>query len=129
MYYSIYDTYTTQATDTMYTIANKYYCAWYLWPIVYDPNKDILGSDPFALPAGKEISIISLNTDEIEHTLIQGDTWHTLAKMYYATERFWPFIAQRNEYIHIVPGLIITIPALVSANKLLQVQELRNATA
>lgn len=119
------DTYTTKEGDTIYKISIKYYYLWYLWRAVYDPNKDILGDNPYYIPYGKTINIVGLNTEPIIHTISEGDTYQSLAKMYYGSSKFFIDIAIENNYKHLLPGDNCIIPALVSKEHLTKAEKLR----
>ncbi len=125
MYYSVIDTYTTKSHDTIYTITMRYYYNWYLWRIVYDPNKAILGNNPYIIPAGKTIHIISLNTEPINHTIKEGDLYQSLAENYYGSARFWIDIAIENDYKHLLPGDSCIIPALITKELIKKAEKLR----
>lgn len=126
MYFSIINEYITTAQDTIYKIANKFYFKWYLWRIIYDYNIDILGEDPFNLPAGKKIGIINLNTEAITHTISEGDSWQQLSKDYYGSQAFWTKIATDNEYKHLIRDETAVIPALLTAKDIENAERLRN---
>ncbi|MDH7554081.1 MAG: hypothetical protein QHH74_10515 [Spirochaetota bacterium] len=125
MRYTIIDTYTTKASDTIYKIAIRYYYVWYLWRIIYDPNKDILGENPYYIPPGKTIHIVGLNTEPIIHTVESGDTYQHLSKSYYGSSLFFIDIAIENNYKHLIPGDSCIIPALVSKEHLTKAEKLR----
>ncbi len=129
MYFSVTDKYITDAQDTIYKIANKFYFKWWLWRIIYDYNKKILGDDPWTLPAGKKIEIIGLNTEDIIHTIKAGDTWVNLSAAYYGSEAHFVDIARANEYKHLIAGETAVIPALVTAKDIDNARQLRNVCA
>jgi len=129
MYCSVIHTYTTTAQDTLYKITCKFYWHWWLWKIIYDYNREALGADnqnviPL-IPAGVTIKILELNTEPISHTIISGDTWHSLSKYYWGTESHWINIAIENDWKHLVEGEACVIPALVTKQDLKQAEELR----
>lgn len=127
MYYSVIDTYTTMASDTIHRIACRFYYHWWLWKIIYDFNKEVLGGDPYAIPAGVAIKIINLNTEPITHTIRSGETWNRLSSDYYGTERHFVDIAIANDWKHLIAGETCVIPALVSKKNINLAKELRNA--
>jgi len=127
MHFSIMDEYITTSDDTIYRIANMFYLRWHLWRIIYDYNQNQLGSDPWDIPAGKKIRIINLNTEPLNHTVIDGDTWYTLALNYYGSPtHHWTEIATKNNYQHLIPGETIIIPPLLRQSDIKKAQELRN---
>jgi len=126
MYFSIVDEYITNADDTIYRITNMFYMNWNLWRIIYDYNRNMLGDDPYLIPAGRKVKIIGLNTEQIVHTIKCGDTWHTLSRAYWGTEQHWQNIASANEYKHLIDGETLIIPALVSVKDIKKAKELRD---
>lgn len=126
--YTITEEYITKTDDHIYKIATRFYLKWYLWHIIYDVNKDSIGEDPFYIKPGTKLSIVKLNTENIEHIIEEYDTYQSLAESYYGSMTLYYEVAIANNYKFLLPGEIAIIPPLVTS-EIKKAEKLRNAAS
>ncbi len=70
--------YTVAPGDWLSKISLKYYKDALLWPIIYDVNKDVIGSNPNRIAPGMKLSIPdikNLTKGELDRYRIRGKNW------------------------------------------------------
>lgn len=87
--------YVLKSSDTLQRIAAKYYGRWEFWRLICDSNPHL--NSWKSLPVGVQIEIPDPRTDDINHTIIDGDTYESLSLLYYGTEHFSGRIRDTNE--------------------------------
>ena len=95
----------TKLEDTPQRLAAHYYGDWTLYGLIVDSNPNVF-VDNVCLP-GSLIFIPTPIVEEVEHTVVSGDS--------YGTERYSVRIAWKNNNLILTEsiGLIISIPALL----------------
>ncbi|AXR68231.1 phage tail protein [Leptospira mayottensis] len=106
--------------DTLQRIAAFYWGDWTLWPLLQDSNTHLIQTVGFGWPEKLKEGIplkirMDLLSSDIEHTVIEGDSYESLSFFYYFTEHFSERIRNQNErkVLRYLIGNRITIPALV----------------
>ncbi|QOI43472.1 phage tail protein [Leptospira interrogans serovar Canicola] len=106
--------------DTLQRIAAFYWGDWTLWPLLRDLNSHLIQKIGFdwseKLKEGIPLKIrMDLLSSDIEHTVIETDSYESLSLLYYFTEHFSERIRNQNErkILRYLIGSRITIPALV----------------
>ncbi|TGM88490.1 phage tail protein [Leptospira licerasiae] len=106
--------------DTLQRIAAFYWGDWTVWPLIRDSNTHlyrIIGFDwTDKLKEGIPLRIrIDIPTSDIDHTVLEGDTYESLSLLYYFSEHFSERIRIGNErkILRYEIGNKINIPALV----------------
>ncbi|EKO25240.1 hypothetical protein [Leptospira interrogans] len=106
--------------DTLQRIAAFYWGDWTLWPLLRDLNSHLIQKIGFdwseKLKEGIPLKIrMDLLSSDIEHTVIETDSYESLSLLYYFTEHFSERIRNNNErkILRYLIGSRITIPALV----------------
>ena len=70
--------YTVVSGDWLSKITLRYYKDALLWPLLYDANKEVIGSNPNAISIGMKLVIPDINSltkDELEKYHIRGKNW------------------------------------------------------
>lgn len=103
--------------ETSARIASFYYGDLGLFGLIEDLNSSSFQNHVSI--AGSKIFIPDLVTDEIEHTIVTGDSYISLSQKYYNTERYFHYIqsANQDKVLEYSIGEIITIPPLVTLSK------------
>ncbi|KAA1289076.1 phage tail protein [Leptospira interrogans serovar Geyaweera] len=106
--------------DTLQRIAAFYWGDWTLWPLLQDFNSHLIQKIGFdwseklkeGIPLKTRMDLLS---SDIEHTVIETDSYESLSLLYYFTEHFSERIRNQNErkILRYLIGSRITIPALV----------------
>lgn len=117
-----------QSDDNIFKITVRYYYKYFLWRIIYNQNRDVI-SDPMDLKPGVMIVIPELSTFEIEHVIIESDTYQSLAEDYYGSNFYYQYIVNRNQNKYLIPGETVFIPPLVNEIHIHKAEEIRNAFA
>ncbi|MDI7219500.1 phage tail protein [Leptospira santarosai] len=106
--------------DTLQRISAFYWGDWTLWPLLRDSNSYLIqkiGFDwPEKLKEGIALKIqMNLPTSDLDHTVVESDSYESLSLFYYSTEHFSERIRNENErkILRYSIGSRITIPALV----------------
>lgn len=70
--------YTVVSGDWLSKITLRYYKDALLWPLLYDANKEVIGSNPNAISIGMKLVIPDINSltkEELEKYHIRGKNW------------------------------------------------------
>ncbi|HHT9120368.1 MAG TPA: LysM peptidoglycan-binding domain-containing protein [Candidatus Hypogeohydataceae bacterium YC41] len=125
-------THTVKANDTLSSLAKKYYGDDTKWTLIYEANQL---SNQHLLTVGQKLTIPSPEEAQVEkqkivkvstakihkgapgraHRVQEGETLHTLARMYYGDESKWRRIYNANQDIfsqreELEPGDVLIIP-------------------
>ncbi len=120
--------YTTRHGDTIYRLAVIFYFRWDLWPLLYYPNQDTLGADPFVLSPGIRMVVPKPLLTDVLHEAAAGDTSYALAERYYGTWWFYRLIDQAAGWPAVLkPGERYRVPALCSQMEYDAADELRRS--
>lgn len=107
------NTYTVQAGDTLWSIAEKSYNDGFAWTKIYDANKAVIGSDPWKIEKGIDLTIPSLpKPAPVEYTVVKGDSLWKISQTICFDGFQWSQIAKDNNLSNpslIEPGLRLTI--------------------
>jgi hypothetical protein len=111
--------YLIREDDTPQRAAARNYGKWELFPLILDNNRALLkGLPDNTLPAGSILYIPEppALTREFKHVVQDGDTYFTLATLYYEAVSFARKMEHDNNSIRLNKyiGTEIIIPALVS---------------
>src|SRR2546428_430742 len=111
--------YTVQPGDTLFSIAQRAYGDGNKWQIIYDANKQVIGSDPNLIHPGQILYTPVLSpTPAPNYTLQPGDTLSSIAQQAYGDGNKWQTIYDANKQVIgsdpnlIRPGEVLYIPAL-----------------
>jgi hypothetical protein len=104
--------------ETSARISAYYFGTWTLYGLIEELNPNSF-QDHVSI-AGSRVFIPDLITDEIEHTIEASDSYFSLSKNYYFTERYFHLIQAENEdkVLEYSLGENLTIPPLVSLSTL-----------
>ncbi|MDV6237757.1 tail protein X [Leptospira ellisii] len=110
--------YVLKPNDTLQRLAAKFYGRWEIWRLIFDTNPHI--ESIHLLPTGVLIEIPIPRTDDVNHIIIEGDTYESLSLFYYGTEHFSGRIREANENLQPYEniGSILFIPALITKSEL-----------
>lgn len=113
------DTYITKPNESLQRLAAIMWGDWKLWKLIYDKNPQ-LGNDPFDIPVGRIIEIPEPLYEDRNHVIASGDSYQSLALLYYGTEHYDFLIRVRNNGIVLYENidLEIVIPKLISWRRL-----------
>lgn len=111
--------YTVTPGDTLWELATRFYGNGNLWNIIYEANRQVIGSDPNTLRVGEVLTIPLLPpTPEAYYIIQPGDSLSSIAERAYGDASKWPVIYNANITVIgpdpniIQPGQTIYIPAL-----------------
>ena len=113
-------TYTVEAGDTLWAIAEKELGNGTLWPEIWDANKDKI-SNPSVIYAGQVLTLpdgITVATSPNQYTVKSGDSLSAIAEHFYSDANRWPDIYRANRTLIggnpnlIHPGQVLTIPGV-----------------
>ena len=123
-------TYTVQAGDSLFSIAQRAYGNGADWPIIYSANKQTIGPNPNVIRTGEVLTIPTLSPTPGDIYIVrQGDTLTSIAQSAYGNGNLWPLIYNANKQVIgsnpniIQPGQVLHIPPAPSADL-----PLRNST-
>ncbi|EMJ63424.1 tail protein X [Leptospira sp. P2653] len=110
--------YVLKPNDTLQRLAARYYGRWEIWRLIFDSNPHL--SSWKSLPVGVQIEIPIPRTDDINHTIRDGDTYESLSLFYYGTEHFSGRIRDANENLQPYEniGSVLFIPSLIEKSDL-----------
>ncbi|MCL8268181.1 tail protein X [Leptospira weilii] len=110
--------YVLKPNDTLQRLAARYYGRWEIWRLIFDSNPHL--SSWKSLPVGVQIEIPIPRTDDINHTILDGDTYESLSLSYYGTEHFSGRIRDANENLQPYEniGSVLFIPSLIEKSDL-----------
>ncbi len=120
--------YRMRSDDHIQKVAVRYYYHYWLWRIILGANKEII-KDPFNIEPGTMLAIVELNTGDVEHTLVAGDTYQSIAEQYYGTNVFFANIMNANSSKLLEVGDTVAVPPLVTQRELKLAEAIRNAVA
>ncbi len=107
------ESYTIEAGDSLWKIAEDAYGDGYAWTKIYEQNKETIGDNPSMLVKGMKISLPKLEPAEpVEYTIQKGDTMWDVAQDLCGDGFQWQQIATANEIQNprlIEPGLKLKI--------------------
>ncbi|ASV10625.1 phage tail protein [Leptospira santarosai] len=110
--------YVLKPNDTLERLAAKFYGRWEIWKLIFDTNPHLVSIHP--LPVGVLIEIPIPRTDDVNHTILEGDTYESLSLLYYGTEHFSGRIREANDNLQPYENVdsILFIPALITKSDL-----------
>ena len=116
---TLISTYVSRVDDTLPRIAAYWYGPWELYYLIFEHNRDLLGTVAGLVP-GMLLDIPAPRTTETTHIIQSGDSVESLALKYYDSEHFAGIISATNgsRVIYESIGEEWTIPALVSQAEL-----------
>lgn len=120
--------------DSLSSIAKKFYGSADLWKVIYDANKQVIGSDPNLIRPGTELTIPDRGTGGGDdggddggtgevlatYTVVQGDTLTDIAQRFYGNgdQEHVGIIFRANKKTIgndrrlIMPGQVLKIPKI-----------------
>ncbi|EMO60704.1 phage tail protein X [Leptospira borgpetersenii serovar Pomona str. 200901868] len=106
--------YVLKPNDTLQRLAAKFYGRWEIWRLIFDANPHL--ESIHILPVGVLIEIPIPRTDDVNHIIVEGDTYESLSLFYYGTEHYSGRIREANENIQPYEniGSPLYIPALIT---------------
>ena len=109
--------YTVQGGDTLSSIAQQAYGDSNQWQIIYDANKQVIGSNPNVIYPGQVLYIPATSpTPGSNYTVQSGDTLSSIAQRAYGNSNQWQVIYDANKQVIgsnpnlIYPGQVLYIP-------------------
>lgn len=117
--------YITKQNDTLQRIAAKMYGDWTLWYLIFDANRSLFGSATLtsrmnwmSVQSGLMVFIPVPLTQSVNHTIVDGDSYHSLSLYYYGSEHYAKNIKAKNDSLILGDniGKKITIPALLQSS-------------
>lgn len=113
-------TYTTQAGDSLWSIAQQFYGDGAQWNAIHEANRNVI-SDPNAIQAGWTLNIPDLSapqppTPHQTYTTVAGDTLWSIAQRFYGDGSQWERIYTVNQSVigpdsnALMAGVTLTIP-------------------
>ncbi len=97
-------TYTVQASDSLWVIAEDVYKSGYNWVDVYAANKATIGPNPNRLLVGTKLTLpkveirklTAVETSPVSYTVVKGDNLSTIAFRLCGNAYLWSDIAKAN---------------------------------
>lgn len=117
--------YITKPSDTLQRIAAKMYGDWTLWYLIFDNNRGLF-TNRWVVQSGLMVPIPVPLTGNVNHTIIENDSYHSLGLYYYSSEHYAKNIKAKNNSLILSDniGKTIIIPALVKSSVYTNAQEL-----
>jgi nucleoid-associated protein YgaU len=111
------------AGETLSALAQRYYGTGDQahWMLIYNENRDVIGSNPELIRTGQSLRIPRLQTTGpviANHTVVGGDTLREISQRYYGTPDQWMAIYQANRDVIgpnpdlLRPGQLLKIPSV-----------------
>jgi len=125
------ETYTVAPGETLSFIAQKFYADPSKWNLIYEANKDTIGSDPNLILDGMILEIPQLSdtsqpasvpdsqqiSSPSHYKIVEGDTLETIAQALYGNSSSWQVLYSANFHVigddpqQLVSGVMLAVPA------------------